>query len=850
MRSSNRSRRPVARPTASMFDSLERRTLMTVFMPKSDADLQPAIDAAQLGDTIILNPHVTTENPDGIYTGGFILRNKTTGSGWITIQSSDIANLPAPGVRVTPADAPNLAKLRAPGSNVSVVRTNASAHHYKFDGIEFIGPATGSLTGLISFGDDTTAQSTYESVPHHLIIDRSYMRPNTPAQSIRRAIALNSAFTDITNSYIQEMHDQGSDSQAIGGWNGTGPYNIINNHLEGASENIMFGGGTHRIPGYTPSDIVIRGNYVTKPLAWRGVYSVKNLFELKTGRRVLVEGNIFENNWTSGQDGTAIVLKLGNYASSTHLTTEDVVFRNNIVRHSNNAIALQGRDYDGNSPPGLVRKLTFTNNLFYDINNQWAATPGSGIGGNLLYMTHGPQDVVFDHNTFENGRTIVNVDTPQYPVNKFVFTNNIVAHNTYGLFGDGASGQGDPVWTMYFNKVNDRFLKNVIMDNQAKATLYDNTARTGVHAPNLRAVNYWPTSWASVGFVDQAGGDYHLASGGTYKNVGTDGFDPGANIDLINASTSGAISGQWSSSFAYMSGSTLMVQFDGTTAPITLGKSGANVTATRDATTMSFPGVTSIFVTGTLADDVLHLDAPTGVPLTFSNENGAGDSLRVLSGSHTIPADLATPIRNVNVTVDAGATANFGATQHLGSLTVNGNANVTAGGAKVIVTNALAVTGKLDLSDNDLVLDYTGTSPMGVWNGSSYTGVAGLLASGRHEGDHLGNGIATSQSAAQSSLTTLGLAEASDVFGLAGSATELFSNEVVDSTSILIKYTYGGDANLDGQINADDYALISFNDNVPTANHYFNGDFNFDGDINADDFALIDFNRSSQGVLL
>ncbi len=827
-----------------MFDSLERRTLMTTFNPTDAAGLTSALGSAQLGDTIILQAGTT-------YTGGFKLLNKATGSGWITIQSSKANLLPPDGTRVGPADASNMARLQAPGSNVSVVRTEAGAHHYKFVGIEFTGPATGTLTGLISLGDDTTAQSTYASVPHHLIIDRSYMRPNTPAQSLRRAIALNSAFTDITNSYIQDIHDQGNDSQAIGGWNGTGPYNIINNHLEGASENIMFGGGTHRIPGYTPSDIVIRGNYVTKPLAWRGVYSVKNLFELKTGRRVLVEGNIFENNWTSGQDGTAIVLKLGNWGSSQHLTTEDVVFRNNIVRHSNNAIALQGRDYAENSPPGLVRRLTFTNNLFYDINNQWAATPGSGIGGNLLYMTHGPQDVVFDHNTFENGRTIVNVDTPQYPVNKFVFTNNIVAHNTYGLFGDGASGQGDAVWTMYFNKVNDRFLKNVIMDDQAKATLYDNQARTGVHAPNLRAVNYWPTSWANVGFVNQAGGDYHLASGGTYKNVGTDGFDPGANIDLVNASTSGAISGQWGSSFAYMSGpSTLMIQFDGSTTPITLGKSGANVTATKGATTMSFPGVTSIFVTGTLSDDVLHLDAPTGVPLTFSNENGGGDSLRVLSGTHTIPADLATPIRNLNVTVDAGATANLAATQHLGSLTVNGNANLTAGGAKVIVTNALAVSGKLDLSDNDLVLDYTGASPMGSWNGTSYTGVAGMLASGRHEGDYLGNGITTSQSAALSSLTTLGVAEASDSLGLAGSATELFSNEVVDSTSILIKYTYGGDANLDGVINPDDYALISFNDNVPTANHYFNGDFNFDGDINADDFALIDFNLSSQGVPL
>src|SRR3712207_5520063 len=169
---------------------------------------------------------------------------------------------------------------------------------------------------------------TYASQAHHIIIDRSYMRPNTPSAHIRRAVALNSAYTDITNSYIQEIHQPGSDSQAIGGWNGTGPYNIINNQLESASENIMFGGGTFRIPNEMPSDIVIRGNYITKPLAWRGAgYNVKNLFELKTGKRVLVEGNIFENNWVDGQDGTAIVLKLGNWDSSPQLLTDEIVFR-------------------------------------------------------------------------------------------------------------------------------------------------------------------------------------------------------------------------------------------------------------------------------------------------------------------------------------------------------------------------------------------------------------------------------------------------------------------------------------------------------------------------------------------
>src|SRR6185369_6149260 len=72
--------------------------------------------------------------------------------------------------------------------------------------------------------------------------------------------------------------------------------------------------------------------------------------------------------------------------------------------------------------------------------------------------------------------------------------------------------------------------------------------------------------------------------------------------------------------------------------------------------------------------------------------------------------------------------------------------------------------------------------------------------------------------------------------------------QTVTGASTIAMYTYAGDANLDGTINPDDYANISFNDNNPSASGYYNGDFNYDGDINADDFALIDFNFNAQGA--
>ena len=54
--------------------------------------------------------------------------------------------------------------------------------------------------------------------------------------------------------------------------------------------------------------------------------------------------------------------------------------------------------------------------------------------------------------------------------------------------------------------------------------------------------------------------------------------------------------------FAYMNGSALNVEFDGTSTPITLGASGGSISVTKGATTLTFSAVASINAIGTSAD--------------------------------------------------------------------------------------------------------------------------------------------------------------------------------------------------------------------------------------------------------
>ena len=117
---------------------------------------------------------------------------------------------------------------------------------------------------------------------------------------------------------LADFKEVGADSQALAGWNGPGPFKIVNNYLEGAGENLMFGGSDPSIVNLVPSDIEIRHNHFSKPLSWRvedpsyagTPWMVKNLLELKNARRVLIEGNLFEHSWRHAQGGTVRILAI------------------------------------------------------------------------------------------------------------------------------------------------------------------------------------------------------------------------------------------------------------------------------------------------------------------------------------------------------------------------------------------------------------------------------------------------------------------------------------------------------------------------------------------------------------
>lgn len=465
------------------------------------ADFQAALNRALPGDTITLRAGVT-------FTGNFVLPAKK-GNGWIVIRTSTPdANLPSPGVRITPQQAGLLPKIMTPNSDAAL-STAPGAHHFRLVGLEIgVSPNVKTNYGVVKLGDGSNAQRSLALVPTDLIVDRCYIHGNEKGD-VSRGIALNSARTAVIDSYISECHAVGMDTQAICGWNGPGPFKIVNNYLEGAGENFMLGGADPSIPGLVPSDIEFRRNHVFKPLRWKvgdpsygGIHwSIKNLFELKNSQRILIEANVFENTWGDAQDGFAMVIKSVNQdGSAPWSVTQDVTIVNNLIHHCGSGINLLGRDL--NQLGIQMQRVLVRNNLWDDIDGaRWRAQ------GKFLQISDAP-DVVIDHNTVLQTGSIIT--TYGSPCRNFVYTNNITNHNQYGVKGDDA-GSGNGTIARYFPGAV--FIRNIIV---------------GGSNGSYPSGNWFPRTFAEVGVIERDGNfrftllKPYLAKGTDEKDIGCD----------------------------------------------------------------------------------------------------------------------------------------------------------------------------------------------------------------------------------------------------------------------------------------------------------------------------------------
>ena len=236
--------------------------------------------------------------------------------------------------------------------------------------------------------------------------------------------------------------------------------------------------------------------------------------------------------------------------------------------------------------------------------------------------------------------------------------------------------------------------------------------------------------------------------------------------------------------------------------------------------------------------------------ITLTGATGVAAAINVAAGNHTIAAPLAlsgntqvavTPAASTLTVSDLQPSTAVITKSGAGTLAVNvvraeglvinaGTVEVLANGGSAWTSQVKSLTvgtdAKLNLNDNDLIVDWTPTS-----GASPEFYLRDKAIQARDVGDA---GIFFTGSDDVNSDKVLAFGEASEL-----GVTE-FNGVTVDDTAVLGKYTYYGDANFDGQVTTDDYVAVDLG--LGTGDSWVQGDFDLNGSVTTDDYVVVDLN--------
>jgi len=494
----------------------------TIKVGHNPGDLQRAINASAQGDTLVV--------PAGVAYSPITLPIRT-GNGWTCIRTAS-DSLPAAGTRVSASNANAMFKVHSGGERGSAraVMIPAGTQGWRFIGMEATHPNDNFQYGLI---DGNGSRTSFE---------RCYIH-GRPTQVLRRCIFVIGNDFQLWDSWLSEAKEPGSDSQAIFFRNNARAH-VENCELQGAGENIMLG---DQGSDTASTDVTLKRNHFFKPLTWRKLLStgranpswdgvlwvIKELFEIKWAKRVLLEGNVLENNWgLQGQEGVASLFTSGipeeAFWQSKRLDTSDVMVRSNIYKNTPYVFAVGKNRVDAPS----VERTAYLNNLALD------------VGGRFIFLNHAASDVWIEHNTCApqaahnsdlwaglnaQGAMMIDVLGPG------AMPRMTLKRNLFGWGSlPGASNGG--IWFLV-NGGGVGALTNAILDTYMRDRSWAENARydRDPSAPLLNGMTYYASA-AAAGIDTKTG---RLNAGSPLIRAGSDGKDIGVDFVTLDSAQTG-----------------------------------------------------------------------------------------------------------------------------------------------------------------------------------------------------------------------------------------------------------------------------------------------------------------------
>jgi hypothetical protein len=394
-------------------------------------------------------------------------------------------------------------------ANGSQSFTVLSPTEVQLDGTEGNGDYTAG--GIMALDPDLTfALLNFKATSDRIVLDRCYVNGRGFPHRMLYAVQLHSNNSGIVDSYVDNISGWRSvhpKTRAVEiGYAGTfvatsvavdmtygSNKKIHNNYLSAVGITLFAQEGS----GQVPENIQITRNRIfSSPVHMAGspisdgrYYPKRHLLEFKRSRRVLIDGNIIDGNWSDYTPcGPSIALSVRGASTRDNLTS-DFAITNNIIRNTSSAIQIVGVDSNADKITLPTARIRFHNNLLYEIDNRsWMSQPnsvGGGICGYGVQAIWSVEDVTITNNTAADIRG----RQPQFFSYSYgrsegvVVRNNVFTHNSDNGAGaiqpanslnrpgmrppiSGTPAQG---WAQYFRSGSD-FSSNVVIPGVKNTT--------------------------------------------------------------------------------------------------------------------------------------------------------------------------------------------------------------------------------------------------------------------------------------------------------------------------------------------------------------------------------------------
>jgi uncharacterized protein (TIGR03437 family) len=569
----------------------------------SGKDLQGALNAAQCGDTIVLDAV-------GVYNSAYAYRlGKRCGSQAITVMSSGAGSLPA-GVRLDPGQQGGLlAKLVATG-NEAVIQTVPGASGYKLIGLDITSNGAQFIPVLVNFGLDATW--TQRETMTNFVVDRCFVHPAEISSSSlanasqyrtsERGLQMNVKDGWLINSYVAGFTGYYPNTSSIMASMGVfmdvgpGPLHVLNNYLEAWYSNAFFGGAdASAIPAHTATigagatvgqatltavtDLAV-GDLIAFQLNLPPAGSSSSAYQWGIGQVTGIAGTTVSftprtatyQGFGSAPIGGGLAQWKGDVLHDIEVRQNTLVKRpewsdysqpknwvevkagrhvvidgNRMVSGRATNVAFTVRNQNGSSPWIEINDLQFTNNWLTNFKG-----PAFGVQLQDNEKVTGLSGNITVRNNLLEGSTdsssgLLYLESGY----NLTFAHNTVLNNYTLAQGATAGFLGLVVKDNIVR--NGQYGMNCSVSPGGINTCWPNLGMTGnvvidnrfdTSAGSLASIyptgNYYPPSDSAVGFLDQTNGNYRLAASSPYKGAASDGTDPGVNLDAMLAALSGA----------------------------------------------------------------------------------------------------------------------------------------------------------------------------------------------------------------------------------------------------------------------------------------------------------------------